>query len=197
MSSLPEPLEQVITSLGKMPGIGRKTAQRMGFYLLDAGRDEVHVLVEALVDLKSKVGKCERCHYLAQGELCRICTDQKRDQSTVCVVERVVDVLIFERMGEYRGLYHVLGGILSPLDGITADDLNMADLFDRLPYIEELIIATHASIEGDTTALFISQHAEKYDVNVTRLARGLQVGANLEYTDEATLASAYSSRVKF
>ena len=180
-----------------MPGIGRKTAQRMGFHLLDAGREEVHTLAEALVDLKSKVGKCERCHYLAQGELCHICTDQKRDQSTVCVVERVVDVLIFERMGEYRGLYHVLGGVLSPLDGITADELNMADLFERLPTYEELILATHASIEGDTTALFISQRAEKYNVNVTRLARGLPVGANLEYTDEATLASAYSSRVKF
>ncbi len=169
----------------------------MGFYLLDAGREEVHTLAEALVDLKSKVGKCERCHYLAQGELCHICTDQKRDQSTVCVVERVVDVLIFERMGEYRGLYHVLGGVLSPLDGITADELNMVDLFERLPTIEELILATHTSIEGDTTALFISQRAEKYNVNVTRLARGLPVGANLEYTDEATLASAYSSRVNF
>ena len=180
-----------------MPGIGRKTAQRMGFYLLDAGRDEVHTLAEALVDLKSKVGQCAQCHYLALDELCRICTDQKRDRSTMCVVERVVDVLIFERMGEYRGLYHVLGGILSPLDGITADELNMADLFDRLSTIEELIIATHASIEGDTTALFIAQRAEKFNVNVTRLARGLAVGANLEYTDEATLASAYSSRVNF
>ena len=179
-----------------MPGIGRKTAQRMGFYLLDAGAEEVHTLSAALVDLKARVGKCKQCYYLAQDELCQICTDQKRDQSTVCVVERVIDVLIFERMGEYRGLYHVLGGVLSPLDGITADDLNMAELFDRLPNIEELIIATHSSIEGDTTALFIGQRAEQHNVQVTRLARGLPVGAYLEYTDEATLASAYSSRVK-
>ena len=179
------------------PGIGRKTAQRLGFHLLDVPRESVHELAHALLDLKDKVGECQRCHNIAQGGLCQICANPGRDPSSVCVVGKVIDVLSFERMGEFNGHYHVLGGVISPLDGISPQDLHMDSLEKRLPDIKELIIATPPSIEGDTTAMFIAQLASALPVKVTRLARGLPMGANLEYADEATLASAYSGRVDF
>ncbi len=179
------------------PGIGRKTAQRLGFHLLGVPKQGVQDLAHALLDLKEKVGECQQCHNIAQGDLCQICSNNSRDPATVCVVEKVIDVLIFERMGEYDGLYHVLGGVISPLDGISPPDLNIASLERRLPTIEELIIATPPSIEGDTTALYLAELAAGMDLKVTRLARGLPMGANLEYADEATLSSAYSGRVDF
>ena len=152
-------------------------------------------LAEALLALKDRIGECSRCHNLSEQDLCEICLDPQRDAATVCVVEKVLDVLIFERMGEYHGHYHVLGGVISPLDGITPDDLHIADLIRRLPEVRELIIATPPNMEGDTTAVFIAKQSEPYPVTITRLARGLPMGANLEFTDEATLASAYISRV--
>ena len=127
--------------------------------------------------------------------MCEIWLEPRRDSASICVVEKVLDVLIFERMGEYHGHYHVLGGVISPLDGITPEDLHMDDLIRRLPEVRELIIATPPNMEGDTTALFIVKQSEPVPVKITRLARGLPIGANLEFTDEATLASAYTSRV--
>ncbi|UCD38270.1 MAG: recombination protein RecR [Fidelibacterota bacterium] len=195
MNGLPPSLERVVQELAKFPGIGKKTAQRMGFHLLDSPAQTLEELADALLALKERVHECPRCHYIAERELCEICLDPQRETSTICVVERVLDVLIFERMGAYRGLYHVLGGLISPLDGITPEDLHLSDLIERLPDVQELIIATHPSIEGDTTALYIGQQAAPFDVKVSKLARGVPVGSHLEFTDEATLASAYTSRV--
>lgn len=186
----------MITEFGKFPGIGRKTARRLGFYLLDYTPDEMQQLADSLIDLMNKVGHCTRCHNIAEGDLCSICSDSRRDESTLCVVEGGMDVLIFERMGAYNGQYHVLGGVISPLDGVSPGDLHLDDLFTRLSKVKELIIATHPSIEGDTTALFIARESEKYSIKITRLARGLPMGTNLEYTDDATLASAFNARVE-
>ena len=195
-NALPASLERVIQELGKFPGIGRKTAQRMGFYLLDAEQQSIVALADALKGLKEKIHACPRCHYISERELCEICSDPRRDARTLCVVERVLDVIIFERMGEYRGLYHVLGGLISPLDGVSPEDLNIADLIARLPEFSEVIIATHASMEGDTTALYVAREAADLPVNITRLARGLPMGTSLEFADEATIANAYNSRVE-
>ncbi len=163
---------------------------------MDSAPETLEELAGAILALKERVHDCPQCHYIAERELCEICRDPKRDADTICVVERVLDVLIFERMGEYRGLYHVLGGLISPLDGVTPDDLHIDDLIKRLPETRELIIATHPSIEGDTTALYLGQQAARFPVKVTKLARGVPMGSHLEFTDEATLASAYSSRVQ-
>lgn len=168
----------------------------MGFYLLDSPDQTLQELAEALLALKERVHECPQCHFIAEQELCEICRDLQRDSATICVVERVLDVLIFERMGAYRGLYHVLGGLISPLDGITPEDLHIDDLIKRLPGVRELIIATHPSMEGDTTALYIGKQAADFPVKVTKLARGVPMGSHLEFTDEATLASAYTSRVE-
>lgn len=195
MNGLPPSLNRIVTELARFPGIGKKTAQRMAFHLLDRSRESVQELAEALLSLKANVRECRRCHHIAEGELCAICSDHRRDGSIVCVVERVLDVLIFERMGEYKGLYHVLGGVISPLDGVTPGDLNIIDLIDRLTGVQEMIIATHPSIEGDTTALFIAQQAQGLPLKITRLARGIPMGTNLEFTNEATLASALNARV--
>jgi recombination protein RecR len=195
MSSLPPSLDRVIQAFSKFPGIGQKTAQRLGYYLLDTTKQEVEELADALKNIRHQIKECSRCHNIAEGDLCEICRDPRRDPTTICVVEKVKDVLIFEGMGEYRGLYHVLGGVISPLDGVTADNLHIDDLFERLPEVSELIIATHPSMEGDTTALFIAQKAKTYSIKVTRLARGLPMGTSLEFADEATLANAYTGRV--
>ncbi|MFC1620356.1 recombination mediator RecR [Candidatus Neomarinimicrobiota bacterium] len=195
MNSLPPSLDRIIQGLAKFPGIGKKTAQRMGFYLLDSPPQVLEELAGSIQALKDRVHECSQCHFIAEGDLCEICQDPKRDSTTICVVERVLDVLIFERMGAYQGLYHVLGGLISPLDGISPEDLHIEDLISRLPDVQELLIATHPSMEGDTTALYIGQQAEQYPAKITKLARGVPMGSQLEFTDEATLASAYTSRI--
>lgn len=196
MNGLPPSLEKVIQELARFPGIGKKTAQRLGFHLLDSPPQWLEELAAAFLALKERVHECLQCHFIAEEELCEICRNPQRDAATICVVERVLDVLIFERMGAYRGRYHVLGGLISPLDGVTPEDLHIDDLIERLPDVRELIIATHPSIEGDTTALYIGELAAKFPVKVTKLARGVPMGSHLEFTDEATLASAYTSRVE-
>ncbi len=196
MNGLPPSLDRIVTELARFPGIGKKTAQRLAFHLLDTSRESVEALAGALLSLKANVTECRRCHHIAEGELCAICSDSRRDSSIVCVVERVLDVLIFERMGEYKGLYHVLGGVISPLDGVTPGDLHISDLIERLSGVREMIIATHPSIEGDTTALFIAQQVKELPLKITHLARGIPMGTNLEFTNEATLASAFTARVE-
>ncbi len=196
MEGLPPSLDRIIQELAKFPGIGKKTAQRLGFHLLDSPDQTVEDLADALVSFKQRIHECPRCHFIAERELCEICLDSRRDAGTICVVERVLDVLVLERMGEYRGLYHVLGGLISPLEGITAEDLHIQDLLKRLSGVRELIIATHPSMDGDTTALYIDGQVADLPLKVTKLARGVPVGSHLEFTDEATLASAYTSRVE-
>lgn len=196
MEGLPPSLDRIIQELAKFPGIGKKTAQRLGFHLLDSPDQTVEDLADALVNFKQRIHECPRCHFIAERELCEICLDSRRDAGTICVVERVLDVLVLERMGEYRGLYHVLGGLISPLEGITAEDLHIQDLLKRLSGVRELIIATHPSMDGDTTALYIDGQVADLPLKVTKLARGVPVGSHLEFTDEATLASAYTSRVE-
>lgn len=195
MDGLPPSLETIIQELAKFPGIGKKTAQRLGFHLLDSPEETVEDLARALKSFKERIHECPRCHFIAERELCEICLDVRRDQSTLCVVERVMDVLVFERMGEYRGLYHVLGGLISPLDGVSPEDLHIDDLLARLEDVREVILATHPSMEGDTTALYIDQQLADSGLTVTKLARGVPMGSQLEFTDEATLASAYTARV--
>ncbi len=162
---------------------------------MDSPEGTVEDLARALKSFKERIHECPRCHFIAERELCEICLDVRRDQSTLCVVERVMDVLVFERMGEYRGLYHVLGGLISPLDGVSPEDLHIDDLLTRLEDVREVILATHPSMEGDTTALYIDQQLADSGLTVTKLARGVPMGSQLEFTDEATLASAYTARV--
>ncbi len=196
MDGLPPSLETIIQELAKFPGIGKKTAQRLGFHLLDSPEGTVDDLARALKSFKERIHECPRCHFIAERELCEIDLDTRRDQTTLCVVERVMDVLVFERMGEYRGLYHVLGGVIAPLDGVAPEDLHIDDLLTRLGGdVREVILATHPSMEGDTTALYIDQQLAGSDLKVTKLARGVPMGSQLEFTDEATLASAYTARV--
>ena len=190
-------IERLISLLAKLPGLGPRSARRAALQLIKKKDALLMPLADAMAEAAEHVGTCSICGNVDTVDPCGVCASPRRDKSIICVVEEVADLWALERAGVMGGLYHVLGGVMSPLDGITADELNMAELFERMPGIDELIIATHASIEGDTTALFIAQRAEKLNINVTRLSRGLPVGANLEYTDEATLASAYSSRVKF
>ncbi|NOZ09019.1 MAG: recombination protein RecR [FCB group bacterium] len=195
MTPYPPSLERVIQSLVKLPGIGQKTARRLGFFLLTAEKEDVIEMAKSLEDLTKYIQFCENCHSIAEGSLCEICKDPHRDQGTICVVEEPADIFIFERTG-FRGLYHVIGGVLSPLDGVGPDDLNLQDLLKRASTAKEIILAINASIEGETTTLFLTKLLADQDVTVTRLARGLPVGGNLEYVDDLTISRSLSERVK-
>ncbi|MBN1481876.1 recombination protein RecR [candidate division KSB1 bacterium] len=190
-------VEKAIHELSKLPGIGRKTAQRHVFYLLKQTEHEVHQLAEALLELKSKVIHCHTCFNITETDPCRICSSDKRDRSIICVVEEANDVLALEKTGEYRGLYHVLGGALSPLDGIGPDDLRIKELLNRLDGVNEIIVATNPNTEGEATAIYLSKLIKPMGVKMTRIARGIPVGADLEYTDEITLARAIEGRLEY
>lgn len=194
MSSFPESVQKLIERLARFSGIGKKTAQRMAFQVMRA--DDVHAaeLAESIINVKTKIKFCTICGGITEDDPCHICTDPKRIQETICVVEDAQDIFIFERAGTFRGVYHVLGGILSPLDGIGPDDLNINQLIDRVKDGTEIILATNPSIEGDTTALYINKLFEHRNVKITRLARGIPIGSALEYTDEATLTRALEGR---
>jgi recombination protein RecR len=191
----PAPLARLVAELARLPGIGQRTAQRLAFHILRAPDEEAAALANAIVEVKEKVGLCERCFNLAEGPLCRICTDAGRDQSTICVVEEPADVIPIERTHEYRGLYHVLGGALSPIDGVDADDLKIAELVRRVEENEvaEVVLATNPTTTGEATALHIAGLLGG-SVTVTRLASGLPVGADLEHADEVTLGKALAGR---
>ena len=195
MSGLPPTLNKVIESLSKFPGIGKKTAHRLGLYVLKAHRNEIEELAQALIDVKSKIATCKNCHNISEKELCEICSDEKRDCSIICICEEPSDLYLIEKTG-YRGVYHVLGGLLSPLDGIGPDDLHLDSLIERVKTASELIIATDASIEGDATALYIQKILGSELIKMTRLATGLPVGGHLEYVDEATLTRSIDERVE-
>lgn len=195
---LPEPLQNLITALERLPGIGPKSASRLAFYLLRAPEDVALSLSEALAALKEQTAFCPECFniMLAGRERCEICESAARDESVICVVEEPLDVIALERVGAYRGKYHVLHGVLSPIEGIGPDDLKIKPLLARVAQgaAREIILATNPSMEGDATALYLNQQLAPYGVHVTRLARGLPVGGDLEYADQNTLLRALSGR---
>jgi recombination protein RecR len=194
----PAPLSRLVAELSRLPGIGQRTAQRLAFHILRAPEEEATALAAAIREVKEKVGLCEQCFNLSEGPLCRICTDTGRDQTTICVVEDPADVIPIERTHEYHGLYHVLGGALSPIDAIDAEDLKIAELLQRLEggEVREVVLATNPTTTGEATALHIAELA-RGKARVTRLASGLPVGADLEHADEVTLGKAMAGRLSF
>ena len=191
----PGPIQRLISELSRLPGIGQRTAQRLAFHILRADDAEALGLADAIREVKEKVGLCEVCFNLADGPRCRICEDERRDRSLICVVEESSDVIPIERTGEYRGLYHVLGGALSPIDGIDPEDLRIAELVSRIDggEVSEVVLATNPTTTGEATALHIADLVRNR-VTITRLASGLPVGADLEHADEVTLGRALSGR---
>jgi len=193
-------VQKLIDELSKLPGVGPKTAQRLTFHLLKLPPEDVLPLAQALIDVKETVRFCSRCFNLTEQELCSICLDAGRDQTTICVVEEPGDLISVERTHEYRGLYHVLGGALSPLDGIGPEDLHLAELFDRVGAgdVHEVIVATNPNMAGEATALYIAEELRPLTsagtLRVTRPAAGLPMGGDLEYADEVTLGRAFTGR---
>ncbi len=188
-------VENLVAQLTRLPGIGTRTAQRLAFHLLSVPPDEATALAAAIVEVKERVHPCRECGNLTEEDLCRVCADPRRDRTVICVVEQPVDVVSLERTHEYRGLYHVLGGALSPLDGVEPADLRIAGLLDRVERdaVEEVVLATNPTMTGEATASYIADRLRDR-VTVTRLASGLPVGGDLEYADEVTLGRALSGR---
>ena len=197
MSNMYEGIVQdLIEEFAKLPGVGPKGATRIAFHLLNSDNAEVAKLAEVLREVKEKVRFCKQCYNVAQNELCRICSDNRRDQTLICVVEEPKDVLAIERTREFRGKYHVLGGAISPIDGIGPDDLRIKELMSRLSddSISEVILATDPNLEGEATATYLARLLAPLGLKVTRLASGLPVGGDLEYADEITLGRAFEGR---
>jgi recombination protein RecR len=198
MPELPQALEQLVRELSRLPSVGPKTAQRLAFHVLRADRAQAEALAQAVLDVKNRIGYCERCWNIAEDRLCVICSS-RRDLSQICVVESALDLLAIERTSEYHGLYHVLHGVISPIDGIGPDDIHVPALLGRVREggVQEVIIATDADIEGEATAVYLHRALAPLGVRVTRPAHGLPVGGDLEYADEVTLARALSGRRAF
>ena len=198
MSLLPEPVQKLINAFERLPGIGPKSASRLTFFLLRAPEEQSLQLANALSNLKSSTHLCEKCFNItsADNNLCEICSHPKRDPSLLCVVEEPLDVLALERTAGYHGLYHVLHGVLSPIEGVGPQDLKIQELLDRISSedIKEIIIATNPSMEGDATALYLQKRIVDLNIRVTRLARGLPMGSDLEYADQNTLLRALAGR---
>tara|TARA_B100001564_G_C20646667_1_gene674729 strand:+ start:391 stop:984 length:594 start_codon:yes stop_codon:yes gene_type:complete len=194
MSLYPKSANLLIERLAKLPGVGRATAQRLAFFILKSDQKENIALASAIKEIKENISFCSECGIMSESEICHICTDQNRDSNIICVVEEPQDIYSFEKTNSFKGKYHVLGGVLSPLDGIGPDDLNLDSLYKRVMRGMEVILATNPSVEGDTTCLYISKKLEELGVDVTKLARGLPVGSDLEYMDELTLVRAMEGR---
>jgi recombination protein RecR len=199
LAQLPSALEELIQELSRLPSVGPKTAQRLAFHILRSDRARSEALASAIVEVKTRIGYCERCWNIAEGPVCAICMSGRRDVSLLCVVESPLDVLAIERTSEYQGLYHVLNGVISPIDGVGPADIHVPELIERVRagQIREVIIATDADIEGEATAVYLSRALAALGVAVTRPAHGLPVGGDLEYADELTLARALSGRQAF
>lgn len=189
-------LEKLIEQFQRIPSIGRKTAQRMAFHVLDLSDEQAKEFADAIIDAHTKIHHCELCHNLTENDLCPICASNNRDHSTVCVVEEPRDVLAFEKTREFQGVYHVLHGVISPMNGVGPEQLTIKSLIERATSgeITEIIMATNPTIEGDTTAMYISKLIKPFGVKVTRLAYGIPVGADIEYADDVTLMRALSGR---
>ncbi len=194
MNSFPESVNQLIRELSRLPGIGQKTAQRLTFHILKSDQNDVERLARSLMDIKAKTGSCTICGAITETDPCGICSDSKRDDYLICIVEDAQDIYAFEKTNSFRGKYHVLGGVISPLDGIGPDDLNLEKLYSRVEPGTEIVLATNPSIEGDTTALYLAKVLTKKKVKITRLARGIPVGSEIEYMDEITLIRAMEGR---
>jgi recombination protein RecR len=194
---LAPPLQRLVTELSKLPGIGNRTAQRLAFHVLRASSEDAEALAQAIRDVKEKITLCEICFNLAEGPRCAICLDERRDTTVLCVVEEPPDVIPLERTHEFRGRYHVLGGALSPIDGVEPEDLRLTQLYARVADgVHEVVLATNPTTTGEATALHIAGelHERAPQVAVTRLASGLPVGGDLEYADEVTLGRAFTGR---
>ena len=191
-----EPLLIAIEELSKLPGIGKKTAQRLAIFLLKSEDPQVDNLINAIKDLKIKLRFCERCFNLSEEELCSICQSEKRDKSVICVVEEASDVMAIEKTNEFRGLYHVLSGVLSPLSGVTPDSLHIKELLKRFETedFKEVILALNPDTEGETTSLYLAKLMKPFGITVTRIARGLPIGGDLEFADDATIGRAILNR---
>jgi recombination protein RecR len=187
-------LDALIANFKRLPGIGHKTAVRMAFSVLDFSEDDAHAFADAIVTAKEKIIPCEVCGYISEGGKCEICSSDRRDRSVICVVEDSRAVMALEKVREFKGLYHVLGGAISPMDGIGPDELNIRSLLTRLDGVDEVIIATNPTIEGETTAMYISKLIKPLGIKTSRLAYGVPVGGELEYSDEVTLFRAIEGR---
>lgn len=194
-----EPVARLIEQFAKLPGVGPKSAQRLTYYLLRVPAEEAKQLAEAIVALKEKIGMCSVCFNITETNPCPVCRDETRDRTRICVVEEPLDILALERTRHYHGLYHVLHGVISPGDGVGPDDLKLHDLLARLAEgtVKEIILATNPNVEGEATAMYIQRLVMPLGVKVTRLARGLPYGADLEYADDATLSRALEGRQEF
>lgn len=193
-------LDKAVEQFATLPGIGRKTALKFVLYLLKKENREVETFVQSIQELKTNIRTCKQCHHISDGELCEICNSPQRDTTTICVVENIKDILSIEATSQYNGLYHVLGGIISPMDGIGPSDLNITSLLERIEqqHIREIIFALSATIEGDTTGYYIFKKLKnKENLLISTLAKGISIGNDLEYTDELTLGRSIVNRVKF
>jgi recombination protein RecR len=193
---LPQSVEHLINEFARLPGIGPKTASRLAFYLLRASDEQAAELAIALQELKSSTQLCSICFNITEADPCPVCSDEGRDQRLVCIVEEPLDLVAIERSRAFHGRYHVLHGVISPVEGIGPDDLKIAELIKRVEAekLDEIILATNATLEGDSTSLYLQRRLAPYDLKLTRLARGLPVGGDLEYTDEITLGRALEGR---
>ena len=188
-------LEKLIGELSRLPGIGRKSAQRLAFYLLKQSDEDIERLAATLIEMKKNTRPCSICFNLTESDPCIICQDTRRDQALLCIVEEAHDILAVEKVGQYKGLYHVLGGVLSPLDNIGPDDLNIKPLLDRCQNgLEEIILATNPNIEGEATAIYLSRLIKPLGIRIKRIARGIPAGSDIEFVDEVTLMRAFEGR---
>ncbi len=199
MARLPKSLEDLITHFSRLPGIGPKTAARLAFYVLTSEEKDVADFAKTLGDVKANIRECTRCFNISEQDLCDICRDTTRDSSMICVVEEPLDIIAIEKTGNYRGLYHVLGGTLSPLHGVSPENLTITSLLSRLgdATVQELVLATNANVEGEATAMYIAKELSASPLKITRPASGLPFGSDLEYTDEFTLTQALNNRREY
>jgi len=200
MKILPQPIQNLIDELSKLPGIGTKSAQRLAFYLLRCPDQDINNLAQTIGNLKKKIKFCEQCFNLSEQNLCPICRDPERDKSMICVVEDPLDIVALEKTGEYKGIYHVLHGVISPVDGLGPEQLKIKELISRIKQnkdkMKEIILATNPSLEGEATAMYLLRQLKPLGIKVTRIARGLPVGGDLEYADEITLTNALKGRTE-
>ena len=194
MKSLPNSAKKLIQEFSYLPGIGRKTAQRLTFYILQIEKEKVSSLSQALLQIKQKIHNCIECNGITEEEICSVCTDPNRDNNIICVVENSHDIIVFEKTNGFNGKYHVLGGTLSPLDGIGPEELNIKGLLDRIDDGMEIILATNSNVEGETTALYLTKILSNKNISISRLARGIPIGSDLGYIDSATLVRAMEGR---